>query len=72
MPRLTPFWPGQPATHSDLARLELTGRIIAETLRLHSPAWLLTRRTTIDTDLAGHSARWRQLSSWPPSPPAGT
>jgi cytochrome P450 len=45
---------GRPAGHGDLTRLELTGRILTETLRLHSPAWLLTRRTAEDTDLGSH------------------
>ncbi|MFD5510020.1 cytochrome P450 [Streptomyces sp. NPDC127051] len=42
---------GRPATHADLPRLELTGRILTETLRLWPPAWFLTRTCTADTHL---------------------
>ncbi|MCX4910122.1 cytochrome P450 [Streptomyces sp. NBC_00878] len=45
---------GAPATHVDLPRLTLTARIITETLRFSSPAWLLTRTVTVDTRLGGH------------------
>jgi cytochrome P450 len=44
---------GRIADYPDIPKLELTGRIITETLRLNPPAWLLTRRTTTDTELAG-------------------
>lgn len=37
----------------DLPNLSLADRVISETLRLHPPAWLFTRRTTTPTDLAG-------------------
>ncbi|MFE2324368.1 cytochrome P450 [Streptomyces sp. NPDC059385] len=42
---------GRPATHADLPRLELTGRILTETLRLWPPVSFLTRRCTADTRL---------------------
>ncbi|GLV82442.1 hypothetical protein Slala03_21310 [Streptomyces lavendulae subsp. lavendulae] len=42
---------GRPATHADLPRLELTGRILTETLRLWPPVSFLTRRCTADTSL---------------------
>lgn len=45
---------GAPATHADVARLTLTARVITETLRYCSPAWLLTRTVTADTRLGGH------------------
>ncbi|MFI0743091.1 cytochrome P450 [Streptomyces sp. NPDC021100] len=45
---------GRAATHADLPRLELTGRIIDETLRLHPPGWLFTRTVTTDTRLGEH------------------
>ncbi|GAB2554161.1 cytochrome P450 [Nocardia heshunensis] len=45
---------GRAATYADLEQLELTGRIITETMRLWPSAWLLTRTTTVDTVLAGH------------------
>jgi pentalenene oxygenase len=44
---------GRPPEWEDLARLSLTDRVITETLRLYPPAWLFTRRTSEDTDLAG-------------------
>ncbi|MFJ6017609.1 cytochrome P450 [Streptomyces sp. NPDC092952] len=37
-----------------VAGLELTGRVIRETIRLYSPGWLLTRVTTTDTQFGGH------------------
>ncbi|WP_262041697.1 cytochrome P450 [Streptomyces sp. Isolate_219] len=45
---------GNPATHADLPRLELTERIIFETLRLYPQGWFLTRTVTHDTHLGGH------------------
>lgn len=45
---------GRPATHADLPRLELTGRILTETLRLWPPAWANTRTCTADTQLGRH------------------
>jgi cytochrome P450 len=32
----------------------LTDRIVAETLRLYPPAWMVTRSTTTNTELGGH------------------
>ena len=40
--------------YADLPRLELTGRILMETLRLYPPAWIITRTTTTDTRLGRH------------------
>ncbi|MFD5699407.1 cytochrome P450 [Streptomyces lasiicapitis] len=45
---------GAAASHSDLPRLELTQRIITETLRLRPPGWIFTRTVTADTRLGGH------------------
>jgi pentalenene oxygenase len=45
---------GRAARWDDLPRLELTGRILTEALRLYPPAWVLTRTVTRDTELAGH------------------
>jgi cytochrome P450 len=44
---------GRIADYHDIPKLELTGRIITETLRLYPPAWMVTRLTTTDTELAG-------------------
>lgn len=41
------------ATFEDLPRLEETRNIITETMRLYPPGWLLTRTTTVDTELGG-------------------
>ncbi|MGH3721059.1 MAG: cytochrome P450 [Pseudonocardiaceae bacterium] len=45
---------GAPAGFEDLPRLELTSRVITETLRMYPPVWMLTRTTTTDTQLGGH------------------
>ncbi|MGB3439866.1 MAG: cytochrome P450 [Actinophytocola sp.] len=44
---------GRAPEWEDVARLELTDRIITETLRLYPPGWLFTRRIAADTELAG-------------------
>jgi cytochrome P450 len=44
---------GRIAEYHDIPKLELTGLIITETLRLYPPGWLFTRLTTTDTELAG-------------------
>lgn len=43
-----------PVTQQVLADLPELHRVIAETLRLYPPAWLVTRLVTTDTDLAGY------------------
>ncbi|MET8976590.1 cytochrome P450 [Streptomyces sp. NPDC004539] len=45
---------GRVATHDDIPRLELTRRVVMETLRLYPPGWLFTRITTRAAELAGH------------------
>ncbi|MFE0062582.1 cytochrome P450 [Streptomyces sp. NPDC059003] len=45
---------GTPAAYAALPRLELTQRVIMETLRLHPPIWFLTRTVTRDTRLGGY------------------
>ncbi|WP_250285957.1 cytochrome P450, partial [Frankia sp. CiP1_Cm_nod2] len=44
---------GRPPTFEDLPRLDYTWRVLHETLRMYPPAWLLTRTTSRDTELAG-------------------
>jgi cytochrome P450 len=46
---------GRTAAYADLPRLELTGRIVTETLRIRPPAWLLTRITSTDTQLGDYT-----------------
>ncbi len=45
---------GHALTHADLPRLDLTHRVITETLRLWPPAWMFTRTVTADTQLNQH------------------
>ncbi|MER7754178.1 cytochrome P450 [Kitasatospora sp. NPDC097643] len=45
---------GRPARYEDLPALPLTARIVAETLRLYPPVWLLSRTVATDTELGGH------------------
>jgi cytochrome P450 len=45
----------RPAVHADLSDLDLTGRVVKETLRLRSPGWLFTRTVTADTRLGGYA-----------------
>jgi cytochrome P450 len=44
---------GAPAAHAHVSALDLTARVITETLRLYPPGWLATRTVTRDTELAG-------------------
>ncbi len=46
---------GRPATYDDLPDLELTHRVILETLRLWGPSWMLTRTVATNTELGGFS-----------------
>jgi pentalenene oxygenase len=45
---------GRPASFEVLPRLELTQRVITETLRLYPPAWIFTRTATADARLGAH------------------
>jgi pentalenene oxygenase len=45
---------GRIAEYDDLPYLDLTRRVLMETLRLYPPGWLFTRVTTKDAELAGH------------------
>ncbi|MFG2384747.1 pentalenene oxygenase [Streptomyces avermitilis] len=44
---------GKPPHWDDLPHLSLTDRIITEALRMYPPAWIFTRLTASDVDLAG-------------------
>lgn len=44
----------EPLGYEDLPRLEYTGRVINEVLRLYPPGWMMTRITGADTELGGH------------------
>jgi cytochrome P450 len=46
---------GRPATYADLPGLELTGRVVTETLRLRPPGWWLNRVATTDTTLGEYT-----------------
>jgi cytochrome P450 len=45
---------GAAARFDDLPKLELTGRVVTETLRMYPPGWSLARTTTTDTHLGKH------------------
>ncbi|WP_165495241.1 cytochrome P450 [Actinomadura roseirufa] len=45
---------GRPIEFDDLPKLEYTRRLIDETLRLHSVAWMMSRRARTDVNLGGH------------------
>ncbi|WP_328387517.1 cytochrome P450 [Nocardia sp. NBC_00416] len=45
---------GAPAGFEHLPKLELTSRVVTETLRLYPPGWILTRTVTADTHLGGY------------------
>jgi cytochrome P450 len=45
---------GRPPAAEDLPRLGLTRRVIDEAVRLYPPVWLISRRTTKDTELGGY------------------
>ncbi|KOX24401.1 cytochrome P450 [Saccharothrix sp. NRRL B-16348] len=59
---------GRTATTDDLAALELTGRVITETLRLRSPVYILTRQVTADTELGGHPLAAGTVLAYSPYP----
>jgi pentalenene oxygenase len=44
---------GRPVQWDDYENLQFTRRIVAEALRLCPPVWLTSRRTAVDTNLAG-------------------
>ncbi|QXJ20332.1 cytochrome P450 [Actinomadura graeca] len=45
---------GRPVEFADLHELSYTRRLIDETLRLHSVAWMMSRRARTDVDLGGY------------------
>ncbi|MCC8246905.1 cytochrome P450 [Saccharothrix luteola] len=59
---------GRTAGPGDLAALELTGRVITETLRLRSPVYVLTREVTADTELGGHPLPAGTVLAYSPYP----
>jgi cytochrome P450 len=59
---------GRTAGPDDVAALELTGRVITETLRLRSPVYILTRQVTADTELGGHPLPAGTVVAYSPYP----
>lgn len=51
----------RPASFDDLPRLRYTENVIAETLRLYPPAWLLARSTVGEHELAGVRLKPRSM-----------
>ncbi|MEV0252127.1 cytochrome P450 [Nocardia sp. NPDC050712] len=45
---------GRPAEYADVRRLPYTAQIVSETLRHSPPAWLITRRATVDVEVGGY------------------
>jgi cytochrome P450 len=45
---------GRSPRYDDISKLELTGRVLSEVLRLYPPGWILGREVTARTKLAGH------------------
>ncbi|HET8659965.1 MAG TPA: cytochrome P450 [Micromonosporaceae bacterium] len=48
---------GRAPGHDDLSKLDYIRRVLTETLRLCPPAWLLSRTTTSEVELAGRRLR---------------
>ncbi|XVS61197.1 cytochrome P450 [Actinosynnema sp. CA-299493] len=59
---------GRIAGPEDVPALELTGRVITETLRLRSPVYILTREVTADTELGGHPLPAGTVLAYSPYP----
>jgi pentalenene oxygenase len=57
---------GRAAGFDDIPGLELTGRVITESLRLYPPAWILTRVTSSETLLGGHRIHAGTNIIWSP------
>jgi cytochrome P450 len=45
---------GRPPEYSDLAELDYSRRVLAETLRLYPPVWMLSRQANTDVNLGGY------------------
>ncbi|MEU4742613.1 cytochrome P450 [Actinosynnema sp. NPDC023658] len=59
---------GRTAGPDDVPALELTGRVVTETLRLRSPVYVLTRQVTADTELGGHRLPAGTVLAYSPYP----
>ncbi|MDQ4081881.1 MAG: cytochrome P450 [Actinomycetota bacterium] len=45
---------GEPPSVADLSRLSYTRMLLAESMRLFPPSWMVTRRALVDHELGGH------------------
>jgi cytochrome P450 len=52
---------GRDITASDIGGLDLTRRVVHESLRLYPPVWALSRRTAADVTLDGHEVAAKTL-----------
>lgn len=59
---------GRTAGPDDVAALELTGRVVTETLRLRPPVYIMTREVTADTELGGHRLPAGTVIAYSPYP----
>jgi cytochrome P450 len=58
---------GRAPTLADFGRLELTGRVIDESMRLYPPVWMVARNAEADDEILGHRIRpgdYVFMSTW--------
>lgn len=57
---------GRAAVQADLPRLDYCRRVLTEALRLYPPVWAVSRTTTAETELAGHTLAKNTTVMWSP------